>query len=381
MNKYKFSGKFLNLLLIMFALVVASCDKKDEEINEAIVLKVIKSDIYFTPQGGDGSIIVEAEPGSKINVETSSGWCTYKSTEKGEGNQQIINLKATSNTAISSRNVSITITDGITSQFVVASQGGDIFYSDEENIERRFDNSKQQFTIDLHSILDYSVDLAVDWITTVEKTNEYVVLELSQNKTGQPRSTIMNLTSKTGVATSYAVYQYDADDLIGSFTSDAIVRWNYAGLYDQVEVNNASISKNSDGSYQISMTLPTQTSSFKYSFRATYDKNALLIETGQYQPGQNIKIDDKQLYAYCIGCNDGGENIYLNGYKVGFAPTMIVENGEVFLIYAFKEEDKPTIASSAYMGMAFFSEEENPSNDTYLPEYTLFFDVRFYNQE
>ena len=80
MNKQKFSGKFLNLLLIMFALVVASCDKKDEEINEAIVLKVIKSDIYFTPQGGDGSIIVEAEPGSKINVETSSGWCTYKST-------------------------------------------------------------------------------------------------------------------------------------------------------------------------------------------------------------------------------------------------------------------------------------------------------------
>ena len=129
--------QYVNLISFLFLLIFTACNESSSESTK-IELRVIESKIEFNGKAGEGSILIEVESDRTIEVKTSNAWCKVNGDiVTVEGNKRLINLSAIRNPTLASRSSLITISDGVTSQVVCASQAGSIFYAD-DNLERRY---------------------------------------------------------------------------------------------------------------------------------------------------------------------------------------------------------------------------------------------------
>ena len=363
--------QYVNLISFLFLLIFTACNESSSESTK-IELRVIESKIEFNGKAGEGSILIEVESDRTIEVKTSNAWCKVNGDiVTVEGNKRLINLSAIRNPTLASRSSLITISDGVTSQVVCASQAGSIFYAD-DNLERRFNNDEQTFKIDIVSSVGYKVDIVNDWLSVNEQTDDFVEIKLTKNTTGKPRVAVVSVVGLSGISSTYAIYQYEGMDLINTYIAQAYVEWKYAGASGYIDLTNSAVSKNSDGSYNVRFTMGlTEKITFNISRRAVFDKNALLIESNQYQPGQDLALSETESLSTFVICGDD-EGLKLNNFRIGLAPSLVSDTeGNVFQGLMFKEEDKPAISSNAYMSIAFFTSPDNPGNDTYVSEMTI----------
>lgn len=369
--------RYLILFLLSFSVTFFGCkdDDTDSEIQDTF--KIIRSAVTFEAVGGEGFIEIEAPVDSKITATSSvDTWCKILETTNSS-----IKVQVNRNGGYTGRSSLITITDGENSEYVAVTQQGNIF-NVKGQMEWRLRNHTQQLTLQVQSSFTYKVDKNVDWITVLKSKEGVVDLQVEENNTGKPRATLINVTTAEGRLASYAIYQYDGDDLIGAYAAQAYISWQVAQAEGYMDLENISITKNDLEEYIISFSVPfSSTRSFNYKFKATFDDDALMIETGQYQEGQGLEMDETGTMSYAYGLWSIGNTLRLTDAVVGLAPGLFQIENDVIMGLTYKDKGKVVSESSSYLGIGFFKEPEL-TVENYIQESTLFLPrILFYNQQ
>lgn len=194
---------------------ITSCS--DDDIKyEMPTLAVAESNVEFGAQGGSGKIIVTGMQGS-ISAQANADWVTLK-----QANDSTITVNVPAYTDYNNRQAVVTITDGNSETHVAVMQQGGIWAV--TTTKYLASNQGGNITIPISTNLDYSYELP-SWMKA-EKTSDGMIVTVSGNTTGVPRSGNVTLKTVRGV-TNVKILQFDATDLCGTYdASYSNYDWN-----------------------------------------------------------------------------------------------------------------------------------------------------------
>lgn len=157
-------NKIINILITVVLLVLyAGCSDSDD-VSSVSTLKVVKSDVEYSSEGGSGAIILETA--HAFEVETNVSWCT--TVVSGT----TINLTVSPNLNIGARNGLIVISTGNEKCQVNITQMGDMA---DCNIEGEYKFSllggTADFEVNTHRNYTVSSDSGDDWLTFTDDNN------------------------------------------------------------------------------------------------------------------------------------------------------------------------------------------------------------------
>lgn len=369
--------KYLILLLLNLFVICIGC-KDDENTSEPIeTFRITRSEVTFKADGGEGTIEIESANGKVISAESSvDTWCKITDVRNN-----LVTIQVNRNGGYTGRSSLITITDGEHTETVSVTQQGNIFYVKGQT-EWRLRNHAQLLSLQVQSSFDYKVDENVDWIA-VQKSDEGIVeLQISENNSGKPRATIFNVVTSEGRKSSYAIYQYDGDDLVGIYAAQAFITWQLMQVEGYIDLEKISIKKESSSEYLVSFSVPfSKTRSLDYQFIATFADDALMIETGQYQEGQGLELNENGTFSHAYGLWSINNTLRLKDAVVGLAPGLFQIEEDIIMGLTYKDKGKFVSESKSYLGIAFFTEQELIV-ENYIDGSTLFLPaLLFYNQQ
>lgn len=153
----------LYLLIAMLAVFVSACDiiprETDNTSEKKDALSVVSCDIYFTPAGGEGSIVVDAE--GTLLAQSAASWCHVEVID----NRRVV-VKVDPSNSNMSRYSQITLTCQGDETYVVAEQTGIIIheFAPEDCVEF----AKYGGTVSYPYVSDtpITVTSTADWVVT-----------------------------------------------------------------------------------------------------------------------------------------------------------------------------------------------------------------------
>ena len=157
-------NKIINILIAVVLLVLyAGCSDSDD-VSSVNTLKVVKSDVEYSSEGGSGAIILETA--HAFEVETNVSWCT--AVVSGT----TINLTVSPNLNVGARNGLIVISTSYEKCQVNITQMGDMA---DCNIEGEYKFSllggTADFEVNTHRNYTVSSDSGDDWLTFTDDNN------------------------------------------------------------------------------------------------------------------------------------------------------------------------------------------------------------------
>lgn len=154
--------KKLFLILTTLALIAVSCDiyPTEQETPGAVSsIAVVKSDIYFSPMGGEGSIFVNAK--GPVSAQTSASWCHLSVVS-----DRLIEVTADRTNTNQSRYAKITLSCNGEETYVVAEQTGIIVYEFSPVSHIDFDKTGGSVSFPYNSETPLTVSSQDDWVVT-----------------------------------------------------------------------------------------------------------------------------------------------------------------------------------------------------------------------
>ena len=152
-------------IILLFATLVfaaTACDLYPTEAEKAeadSAIKVVKSDIFFSPMGGEGSIDVDAK--GLFTATTDASWCHLNVT----GNRRI-EVTADKTNTNQSRYAKIVLTCNGEQTYVVAEQTGIIIYEFAPVSSLDFDKDGGSAIFPYVSETPLTVSSTADWVIT-----------------------------------------------------------------------------------------------------------------------------------------------------------------------------------------------------------------------
>ena len=212
--------KVINIILIVCCVLITGCSDDD---NVSSALKIIKADVNIKAAGGEASI--EFQSASPVEVVVDAEWC-----EVTEQTASLIKISVEANADFPGRSALITISDGMEKQVLTLVQEGAVFIYDESEQIQRVGNEGASLPVEIYGSFPCEVNIPETdkgWLSYVPaedgKGGSFVVLK---NTTGAMRGSIVKVTCGER-AYSYAIMQYDAVNLLGTYQGQ------YISLLDQ----------------------------------------------------------------------------------------------------------------------------------------------------
>ncbi len=138
--------------------------------------------------------------------------------------------------------------------------------------DKMFSNMEQTFEIDVNTNKEYTLDPpVVDWITIEEQNNKYITVKLSQNTTGDERSSKLMFKGFNGTVLEYVVTQSQTDIIEGD---EKITIDNKGGNFDVNLAANQPLSFEINCDWIKAVPSSKAMEDFKFTFTAT--SNALI---------------------------------------------------------------------------------------------------------
>ena len=175
--------KKIILLFATLALAAVACDvypHEAETAETASAITVVKSDIYFSPMGGEGSIVVNAN--GPLAAQTNASWCHLTVVS-----DRLIEVKADQTNTNQSRYAKITLSCNGEQTYVVAEQTGIIVHEFNPASNVAFDKYGGSVSFPYVSETPITINSSDDWVvTTVNEdgltifVNEYAGYRVGQ---------------------------------------------------------------------------------------------------------------------------------------------------------------------------------------------------------
>lgn len=287
--------------------LIAGCSD-DDKVTSA--LKIVKADVNVKAVGGEAS--VEFQSMLPVEIAVDEEWCKV-----AEQTTTVVKFSVEANTGFPGRSAQITLSDGIDTQTLTLVQEGAVFVYNEAEQVQRVDNEGASLPIEVYGSFPCKVNIPEadkEWLTYVPnedgKGGSFVV---SKNTTGTMRGSIVPVTCGERMF-SYAIMQYDAVDLLGTYQGQ------YISLLDQQMhgLSNVVIAGPDDaGVYTIDGLLEGETGC---AVKATYADNAFSISAGQ-----TLKPYDRNpVFNICFGLmNLNARDYWTPNYTVGLVPVFV----------------------------------------------------------
>lgn len=299
--------KVINIILIVCCILITGCSDDD---NVSSALKIIKADVNIKAAGGEASI--ELQSMLPVEVTVDAEWC--KVTEQ---TTSLLKFSVEANTDFPGRSALITISDGVEKQLLTLVQEGAVFVYNESEQVQRVDNEGASLPIEVYGSFPCEVTIPEadkSWLSYVTaddgKGGSFIV---SKNTTGTMRGSIVEVTCGNR-AYSYAIMQYDAADLLGTYQGQ------YISLLDQQTygLSNVVISgPDASGIYTIDGLLEGETGC---AVEAVYKNNMFSVSAGQ-----KLKAyDGNPAFDIHFGLMDLSARPYWTSeYTVGLVPVFV----------------------------------------------------------
>lgn len=336
--------KVINIILIACCILAGGCSDDDKV---ASALKIVKADVNIKAAGGDASI--ELQSALPVEVTVDAEWC--KVTEQ---TANLVKFAVEANTGFPGRSALITVSDGMEKQTLALVQEGAVFVYDESEQVQRVDNEGASFPVEVYGSFPCEVNIPEadkEWLSYLPaedgKGGSFIV---SKNTTGTMRGCVVPVTCGERVF-SYAIMQYDAADLLGTY------RGQYISLLDQQTygLSNVVISGPDDsGIYTIDGLLEGETGC---AVKATYENNMFSISAGQ-----KLKpFDRNPAFDICFGLmNLNASDYWTSNYTVGLVPVFVegAGMGLSFQDNGGMPNSFAAICFSLFMGNTYYTDYE-----------------------
>lgn len=171
----------------------AACSEEDSPVYDSTLRIISVENINFQPDGGWGSITVEAV--GTLEASSDKEWCTFNI----EGNT--VNVHAEHFTGMSSRTAAITINADGKSVTVPVVQEGLVMRTDEYDLYHWFDYSGGSFSYSFKANCTYDVSLSADaasWVSyEMDEENHLLNVTVKPNASSTPRGAVISIFTST----------------------------------------------------------------------------------------------------------------------------------------------------------------------------------------
>ncbi len=227
----KLMKKYLFIILAGAALLAAACQEEQPtyEINDNIT--VVSQKLVFSPQGGSGSIVVEAE--SSVSATADRPWCNVSVSG------MTITVTAPQWTGKENRYAKITIKSGKDEISLTAQQFGEVLGGfNMTDISSPFEGTVQEFSF--VSNLPVTMTSDKNWIhVAVDEEKQTVKITIDKNTESGTRTGLVNY-SIGGHTGSFNVLQYPETVLAKDAWSASVVDggYKYPNQYDVISIQS-----------------------------------------------------------------------------------------------------------------------------------------------
>ena len=304
--------KYLTIILAGAALLAASCqeEKPTYEINDNIT--VVSQDIVFMPQGGTGTIVVEAE--SSITATADRPWCNVSVSG------MTVTLSVPAWTGKDSRYSKVTIKSGKEEISLTAQQFGEVIGGlDMGDITSPSEGTVKEFNYVSNLPVTMSADK--DWIhVALDKEHQTIKLTIDKNTEAGTRTGVINYTVG-GHTGTFNVLQYPETVLVTDAWSASVTDGGYEYPHQSDVISISSAVSGEKYVYDIvSKSKVTDLEDYAFSVVAVEKKNEILskVESGQLSSfaeglttgdvtGTYYDLDaDSDVYVIFVGYQDDG---------------------------------------------------------------------------
>lgn len=304
--------KYIIILLAGAALLAVSCqeEKIAYEIRDNIT--VVSQDLVFQPQGGTGSIVVEAE--SAITASADRPWCTVSVSG------MTVNVTVPAWTEKENRYAKITIKSGDESIALTAQQFGEVIGGlDMADLTSPAEGTVKEFNF--VSNMPVSMTSGENWIhVSVDEEKGIIKITIDKNPLAGTRLGVVNY--KVGEhAGAFNVLQYPETVLVTDAWNATVTDggYEYPKQFDVIGITSA-VSGEKYVYDIVSKSKVTDLEDYAFSVVAVEKKNEIMakVESGQLSSfaeglttgdvtGTYYDLDaDSDVYVIFVGYQDDG---------------------------------------------------------------------------
>ena len=197
----------LGILVLLLPFFLVACSDDDQDVAATNSLQVLSSSVFFSSQGGTGS--VEVKSATPVTAVSGSAWCQVSVSG------QTIQLSAERNNTLEGRSALITISNGEASTTLTAQQRGIVYQFDHQ---ARYVYGDTAVAKSLSIVFDNptTVTTSAEWLSAYIEDNT-LHYSSTDNTSGTIRSAWVHVKSGEYVD-SFKVLQYDAQkDILGKY--------------------------------------------------------------------------------------------------------------------------------------------------------------------
>ena len=217
------------LAALALAGLLASCQKKEQDVAVKKALKVVKSEVIFGVEGGEGSILVEAE--EAVTAVSERAWCQVAV----DGNTIRVSVPE-ANPGKMSRYARIIIKSGAGESHVTALQYGEVFSGLEmEDLTVEPEGTEVRYSY----VANMTVRLSSDqpWIHfTTDPETSVVTMKVDANNGFGYRFATVSYTAGTNSGSAQVIQEASFGELSGWTVEDTDGRFVFPDQIDAITV-------------------------------------------------------------------------------------------------------------------------------------------------
>lgn len=282
----------------------------DENVLSA--LKIVKADVNVKAAGGEAS--VEFRSALPVEVKVGAEWC--KVTEQTE---TLVKFSVEANKGFPGRSTQIIFSDGVENQELTLVQEGAVFIYNEMEQVQRVANEGASLPVEFYGSFPCEVTIAEadkSWLSYIPaEDGRGVSFIVKKNTTGSMRGSVVKVTCG-GRFYTYAVMQYDAENLVGTY------KGQYISLLDQQTYGLSHVvisGPDASGIYMIDGLIEGETGC---AIKAVYRDNMFSVSAGQKLKTLRAPLDIH------FGLMDmGARSSWDSNHTAGLVPVFLESGG------------------------------------------------------
>lgn len=227
-------NRHLVVLSLFIGIIISACTDKESTITPEVI--PAKTEFSFSNSGGTQTLAIQ----TNVPIEVTSSdvtWCTVEKVGSSSAKvfQYTITTIANTITAARQTTISISATGMSTQQINITQTAADLL--EITNELKTFECTKDggEFTVNLNTSGEFSINISNSWVSEVEKTASNVKFSVSSN-TGAARNVTITFTCGNASA-QFAVKQAAGSNVIGGDDAMAVAKslgmgWNLGNQLD-----------------------------------------------------------------------------------------------------------------------------------------------------
>lgn len=194
------------MAVCVVAIVFTACGDDSNDAADFETLNIVKSDLTFDPQGGTGSVEVQAE--GTVEAELNSDWCS------AVVDRNVVTVTVDANTSYEGRTALLTVKAGTASVRVPVQQRGVALGSLSVEADH-IGNNGGRLAYYLHTDLPFNISTDEEWIHP-RIVGDSLVLDIDKNAARYIRRGLVEYECN-GVAGQISITQYDLSLVVGEY--------------------------------------------------------------------------------------------------------------------------------------------------------------------